>query len=268
MKNKFLLSLLTLLIVNCSAFANVIKFVQVTDAHYTNNNEYRQEALDKAVQSINKEDGISFVIFTGDNIDSPKPEYLADFVKSVNKLKVPYYLVIGNHDVYKNGGLSKKTYLEIVRDNHFGYPVRKPSYVFKKNGFVFVVVDGAKEFIPGSNGYYKADTLTWLDKTLKKYKNSPVIIFQHFPLVEPKVNRSHEVYQKQEYLELLDRHDNVVSVVSGHFHVNGENMRNGVYHISTPTLLNEPNYYKVISVSTTKDFAPMVYTELKEVGQK
>lgn len=265
MKKNIALTFLTLLILQSSVFASVIKFVQVADAHFRTKDEFRKEVLKETVKSINNEKDISFVVFTGDNIDSPKVQYLPEFVKIVNKLNVPYYIVIGNHDVFKNNGMSKENYLDIVKDNNMFYKYKKPNYVFKKNGFVFIVVDGAKEVIPDSIGYYKKDTLDWLEKQLKKYKRSPVIILQHFPLVTVKDIKSHEVYLKEKYLELLDKHDNVICVIAGHLHTNGEKMRNGVYHITSPTLLNQPYSYKVISITTTRGFSPMIYTELKEV---
>lgn len=268
MKKNIILSILAVILLQCAVFADAIKFAQVTDAHFKTNDEYRAEVLEKTVKSINKEKGISFVVFTGDNIDSPKPEYIAEFVKTVNKLNVPYYIVIGNHDVFKNSGLSKTHYLEIIRDNNFLYRYNKPNYVFKKNNFVFIVVDGAKEIIPGSNGYYREDTLKWLDKQLTKNKNKKVIIFQHFPLVSTKNLKTHEVYQKEKYLELIDKHDNLISVIAGHLHSNDEIMRNGVYHITSPTLLSETPVYKIINITTTKGFSPMIYTELRETDME
>lgn len=265
MIKKLFLTLVSIILLQGFACANTIKFVQITDSHYVSDNNYRTETLQNAVQNINNEKDISFVIFTGDNIDSPKEEYIPNFVKTINKLKVPYYLVIGNHDVFKNNGLSKKHYLEIVKENNYFYKYKNPNYVFKKNGFVFIVVDGAKEVIPGTNGYYKDNTLKWLDKQLSKHKNSPVVIFQHFPVVTVKEVASHSVYKKENYLDIIDKHDNVVSVIAGHLHSNGEIMRNGVYHITTPSLIGEPPVYKIITVVTTKDFSPMIYTELKEV---
>lgn len=264
MKKNIILTILAILLLQNAVFADIIKFVQVTDTHFKSNDEYRAEVLRKTVNDINKEKDISFVVFTGDNIDSPRSEYLPGFVKIINKLNVPYYIVIGNHDVFKNNGLSKAAYLEIIRDNNCFYRNKKTNYVFKKEGFVFIVVDGAKEIIPGSTGYYKADTLKWLDKQLTKHKNEKVIIFQHFPLVTAKEIKSHEVYQKEKYLELLDKHNNILSVIAGHLHSNNEVMRNGVYHITSPTLLSETPVYKIITITTTKGFSPMIYTELKE----
>ncbi len=266
MKKKFFLSLLLFLLIQCAVFANTIKFAQISDAHFVKNDKYRTEVLEQAVKDINDESDIDFTIFTGDNLDAPHAEYLPDFIKIANRLNKPYYIVIGNHDVFRNNGLSKEQYLEIVRDNNTFYRYKKPNYVFKKNGFVFIVVDGAKEIIPGSNGYYKKETLDWLEKQLQKYDDKPVVIFQHFPLVADKEIKSHSVFQKEEYINLLDSHDNVISVIGGHLHINSEIMRNGVYHITTPTLLHNPPIYKIITITTTKGFSPMIYTELKEVN--
>lgn len=265
MKKGIILTFILLLLIQNPIFAAAIKFVQVADAHFKTDDPYRAEVLKSAVRDINNEKGISFVVFSGDNIDSPKAGYLPEFVKIVNKLKVPYYIVIGNHDVFKNNGLSKIHYLEIVKDNNIFYMHKNPNYVFKKNGFVFIVVDGAKEVIPGTIGYYKEDTLNWLEKQLNKYEQDPVIILQHFPLVVSKEIPSHSVYKKERYIDLIDKHDNIISVITGHLHTNDELMRNGVYHISSPTLLSETPVYKIINVTTTKGFSPMIYTELREV---
>ena len=264
LKNIFL-TLFTIFVLQGAVAADVIKFVQVADVHYRTPESYSAQVLEQTVKQINNEKDISFVVFTGDNIDSPNPSFLPGFVKAANKLNVPYYIVIGNHDVYRNNGLSKKQYFEIVRSHNWFYRYTTPNYTFRKKGFVFIVADGAKEIIPGAVGYYKQDTLDWLDKQLKRYKRNNVIILQHFPLIASKISSTHEVYEKEKYLEMLDKHDNVVTIIAGHLHYNSEIMRNGVYHIITPTLLNNPPVYKVISVSTTKGFSPMVYTELKEV---
>ncbi len=268
---RFLINLFAFLLMvssaNC-AFANDIKFVQIADAHYASDNEYTQKVLEETVKKINEQKDISFVIFTGDNINRPKRENLVNFTRIANKLETPYYVVFGDHDVYKNGGMSKVDYLKIIKDNNFGFKQKTANYVIKKRGFVFLIVDGAKEVIPGAIGYYKESTLKWVDTQLTKYKKRPVVIVQHFPLVEPKERKSHRVHEPEKYFEILNKHKNVIAIVSGHYHTNGETMQNGVYHISTPSLLMSPNYYKVIDIVTTPKFSPMIYTELKPVEVK
>ena len=250
------------------ANAGEIRFVQVSDAHFTKGNEYSQRVLESAVKDINKLDNISFVIFSGDNINDPKPEDVAAFTRIANKLDVPYYIILGNHDVFKSNGLSKERYFEIVRENNILIKYKTPNYVFKKGEFVFIVVDGAKEVIPGTTGYFKANTLEWLDKQLTKYAKKPVIICQHFPLIEPKPSTSHGTYRSEEYLELLKKHSNVIALISGHFHMNSEKMQDGIYHINSPSLLALPNQYKIIDVVTTKGFSPMSYTQRRELYVK
>ena len=69
-------------------------------------------------------------------------------------------------------------------------------------------------------------------------------------------------------MKVLAKHQNVLAVVSGHFHVNAETMENGVYHISSPSLLTLPQAYKIIDIVTTKEFSPIIYTQLREFDIK
>ncbi len=265
---KIIIILSLLLGITIKAYAGEIKFVQVSDTHYASDNEYSKRVLETAISDINKLDNVSFVIFTGDNISDPKPDYLVEFIQIANKLNVPYYLVIGNHDVFKSNGLSKERYFEIVKENNIFYKFKTPNYVLKKGEFVFIIVDGAKEVIPGTTGYFKENTLKWLDKQLTKYAKKQVIICQHFPLLDPKPSKSHNTYRAEEYLELLKKHSNVIAVISGHFHMNSEKMQDGIYHINSPSLLALPNQYKIIDIVTTKGFSPMIYTQLRELDVK
>ena len=256
-------------IFSCKVLAENIKFIQVTDTHLSKTSKYSQNVLKSIVKDINKQENISFVVFTGDNIDSPSLENLETFTKIIKNLKYPYYIVIGNHDVYKNQGLSKKVYYEVIRKHNFFYSQRTPNYKFEKNGFVFFIIDGAKEVIPGPAGYYRENTLAWLDKELTKNKDKKAIILQHFPVEYPEVTGaryvSHQTYKVEEYRTMLAKHDNVLAILSGHFHKNTEKMVDGVYHISSPALMNIPHPYKIIDIVTTKEFPPIIYTQLKEV---
>lgn len=226
--------------------------------------------MQKTVEDINKLKNVSFVVFTGDNLNNPQPEDLDDFVKIINKLKIPYYIVLGNHDVCKSKDISKDQYNEIVRDNNLFWFHKKWNYTFKKNGYVFIVVDGSKEVIPGPVGYYRTDTLEWLNDQLNKHSKKSVIIFQHDPILDaPEFGSSrlktHRTYQPEKYFEVLKYHDNVLAIISGHFHVNSEIMKDGIYHITSPSLLSNPPVYKIIDIVSKDGFSPIIYTQLKQV---
>lgn len=269
---KKLLSFLGLLIclISCQAksFANNIKFVQIADAHVSAESEFSQRVLKEAIDDINKQSSIAFVVFTGDNIGNPNIENLRCFKSIIKGLKVPYYIVLGNHDVYKQKHLSKVQYFDILNERNPFRLQRSANYKFSKNGFVFLTVDGAKEVIPGSIGYYRKDTLTWVDKTLSKNKKKTVIIFQHFPVEYPQAAenklKTHKTYKVEEYKKILSKHNNVLAILSGHFHTNDEAMNDGIYHISSPSLITVPYSYKIIDIVTTKGFSPIIYTQLRE----
>ena len=251
--------------------ARTVKFVQITDSHFSTAGaessqrevEYSKSVLEKTVKDINSLKGVDFVAFTGDNIDTANPEDLKLFLGIANRLKVPYYVVIGNHEVFKSQKFDKKEYMKIVCKYSKACRAKSANYVFEKNGIVFVVVDGAKEVIPGPSGYYKKDTLKWLDKKLTKYKNRTVVILQHFPIVEPYRNRTHTTYNISDYEAVLKKHDNVIAIFSGHYHANAEVKKDGIYHVSTPALIESPYNYKIVEIDVKNKKDCQIYTQLR-----
>ncbi len=253
------------------ALCKEIKFIQITDSHFsTTSAEYTQREVEKSksvlertIDDINSISNVDFVAFTGDNIDTANSTSLRQFISIANKLKVPYYIVIGNHEVFKSQKLDKKEYMRIVSKYSKNCRTRNANYTFEKGGLVFVVVDGAKEVIPGPAGYYKKDTLKWLDKTLKKYDNRKVVILQHFPVVEPYYNRTHTTYNVKDYQDILNNHKNVIAIFSGHYHANAEKTVDGVYHASAPALVEPPHNYKIIEIKNDGKKDYQIYTQLR-----
>ena len=265
MFKKIITLLIIMLGITLTANAGEIKFAQVTDSHFTVKSQYTADVLKATVKDLNAQPNLAFVVFTGDNIDSSNEENLEGFMKIVKKLNMPYYIIVGNHDVFKGNGVSKQRYYEIIKKHNWLYHPAKPNFVFKKGEFTFIAVDGSKETIPGTGGYYRPKTLDWLAKQLTKNKKKKVIILQHFPVLPPTESKTHRVYQVENYFEVLNRHDNVIAILSGHYHLNKEKMENGVYHINSPALIAVTNPYKIIDIVTTKGFSPMIYTQIKEV---
>lgn len=90
-----------------------------------------------------------------------------------------------------------------------------------------------------------------------------MIIFQHFPIEAPYYNRTHSTYNVEAYQEVLKKHHNVLAIISGHYHANGEKMVDGIYHISTPAHVESPHNFKIIEIETGKK--PVIYTQLRHV---
>lgn len=225
-------------------YAKSVKFIQVTDVHLSQDNA---KSLEDFVNDINsKYTDLDFVVFTGDNIDKANEKDLVLFLNTIKKLNFKPYVLPGNHDLYRKEDLTSENYMSIVRKKLGIYHSSKPNYVFKKGDIVFITMNGVKEVIPGPNGYYRQKELDWLDKTLTKYKNNKVVIFQHFLILDTET-KNHNLYKKNDYLNILKRHNNVISIISGHYHKNREEFCDNIYNVVTKNFSNN-TYYKLIEI--------------------
>ena len=240
------------------AFAKSVNFAVISDVHYNDGSAKGEKAdavkiLKGTVQRMNEEKP-DFVVFLGDNIDRSKAPLLKGFLRTISPIKSPYYIVVGNHDSYKYSGLNREEFAKIVSSNNPNQRKYTSNYVFHPSSDIAaVIVDSVSPGMFGPHGYFSQDTLSWLDKTLKKYKNKKVIIFQHVPAVEPVENERANILNEREYHDVLSRHNNVLMIVSGHYHFAGIKYdEKGVYHFSVPALYLSPYYYGVMKIDYDK----------------
>ena len=253
---KLALLISSFILFSSSVMAKDMRFAQVTDVRYSANSD--NAALLKVIEDINKQNEIEFVVFTGDNINHPNKDDLKAFLKELKNLNCPYYIVLGDRDVNKRKELSKNEYAQFV--HKYGKQKQKtPNYTFEKNKVVFMIADGSKDVIPSTIGYYKDDVLEWVDANLDLNKNKPVIILQHFPLIPPAEKENYYTYHPETYLETLNKHRNVLAVISGHFGVNREVNQNGITHISTAPV----PYYRIIDVLNIDSSQPSIWAQVK-----
>lgn len=242
---KMLLTTMIFLVVNQAGFCKDFRFVQVSDLHYKNDST-SVENFDKIINNINETKHVEFVVFTGDNTANANKETYINFLTQANNLKAPYYVVVGNHDVAKTSGFSKADFVNVVRKYNKNQKAKKTNFVFKKGDYVFIALDGAREMIPSFGGYYRDNTLAWLDKKLKKYSDKKVIIFQHFPM---KITMSEkDTYKNDRYEAILAKHSNVKGIFAGHFHSNEEYTKNGIFYSITGQAFGYDGGYKVVDV--------------------
>lgn len=99
------------------------KVAFLTDTHYFH------DELNDAINTINKDDEIAFVVFCGDMSDQGMQKEYTMFYEQATKLNKPVLTVIGNHDYLAN---AKDIYGKM-----FG-PV---NYTFDYHGFRFIFFD-------------------------------------------------------------------------------------------------------------------------------
>lgn len=256
MKNKFLGVLLTFFVLTASVLAEDLRFVQVDGLCYSS-----EQALDKIITEVNRLKNVSFVVFSGNNISKPNRSDLEAFLKQAKGFKAPVYIILGQKDVNKQKNLGKADYMKIVsKHNHTHKKITSPNYVFEKKGVVFIVLDGSKEVIPTSMGYYKPEVVKWLDEQLTLNKDKNVVILQHYPIIPPCEKEMKYTAKPENYLKVLAKHNNVKAVVAGHFGVNKEMDYNGVKHISTA----DAPVYRVIDILDCETKKPEFWSIIKE----
>ncbi len=245
---------------NCCE-AKSVKFVQVTDVMYGKNNA--NEILEKAVKDINEMKDIDFVVFTGDNTAGANLDYLQGFVKTVQKLNKPFYMVVGDRDVAKSKHLEKEVYVKKLHKLLGRKSPETLNYTFKKGNVTFIVVDGAKDFITMPNGYFNSTTLEWLENQIKLNKDNKIVLLQHFPVANKTNNDLLYTANAVQYLKLINQYDNIISVVAGHFNKNDEVSLNGIYYVVTPSL--QQNCYKIIEID--EDNGYQIFTSLVKMDE-
>lgn len=240
---KFLLLFFVLVCAQCSVFAKSFEFAIISDTHLVPSNHpsvftKSEKNIIFAVESVNKNKDIDFVVFLGDCIDKSRMDSLTSFMNIVQHLNKPYYIVLGNHDSYSAGGVAKEDFIKFVHMYNKRQDAKETSFYFKGAPNAYgLILDGSSWVVPGKHGRYLPEMLKETEKFLRFKKNSLVMIFQHFPIIPPNENVSHYTLDVEPYAAMLARHDNVILIASGHFHYKNLIVDdNGVYHISAPAL--------------------------------
>ena len=258
MKRFLITTLLSFIILSSSQVeAKNLQFAQISDMRLSliAQDEIEEGTLTpgdyllQAIKEINENKEIKFVIFSGDSIDKPDKKAFSKFLTIADKLNKPYYIVIGEKEVLRREDFDKKKLMRSYKRHNLSMIFKRPNYVMKPNKeFAFIFVDGTNEVIPTTSGYFNPKTLAWLDKQLEKYKNKKVVIVQHYPIIPPSGKIMHKTVEPEKYFQVINAHENVIAILSGHFHVDSTIYKKGVYHISAPAFKGESHEYKVINI--------------------
>ncbi len=245
---KFLKILLFFVFLNQFALCRELNFIHISDVSL---NQENAPYLKRTIKEINSLKNIDFVVFGGNNLQNPSFDNLEIFLYLLKRLHKKTYVLLGSSDVSSSAGINKEYYLKRVNKVKRFHP-KNPYYTFCKKGYLFIVMDGSKQYFRSSNGYYSKDELLFLDKTLEKNKNKSVVILQHFPLLETS-SKWMETSKTENYLEILKKYNNVKLIVSGHYGENIEVEKDGIQHFVTEAY-SKNHAYKIIKLDLEDDF--------------
>jgi len=156
------------------------------------------------------------------------------YEEAVRRMGVPFFQVIGNHDLDFDGATDEATTRTF--SEHFG----PRYYSFDRGDVHYVVLDDVLYHGAGYIGYLGYDQLRWLENDLALVESgSPVILVTHIPVVgtrhiregERSPSTSGSITNREVLYRLLEDFD--AHVVVGHTHENDHNYSNGVHeHVS------------------------------------
>ncbi|MBA2746038.1 MAG: PQQ-binding-like beta-propeller repeat protein [Flavisolibacter sp.] len=181
---------------------NPFRFAFISDTHIGSPNGTAEEDLTRTVNDINNLEGVAFVVITGDITELGTPAELRLAKKILDALKIPYYIIPGNHDTgwSESGGLDFTTIFGTDKF-HFNY-----------NGIHFIGCPSGP-YVRMSDGHVPRDAMNWMQQELSQLKNNePVIFLNHYPL-DPGLDNWYEV------IDML-KQKNTLLALCGHGHNN------------------------------------------------
>ncbi|MHC4432846.1 MAG: LamG-like jellyroll fold domain-containing protein [Planctomycetota bacterium] len=207
--------------------------------------------LAEAVEHLNAERPV-FTIQLGDLIDGRgmpgSQEDLNTVLGVFNRLEMPTYHAVGNHDLTVDRGA---LYVSLGLERSY-YDFTVPS----AEGWHFIVTDGTD----AGYGVMSAEQTDWFGATLEAAAAAGeyVICFNHFALLQ-EAAPSHRMAAPEPILDALDEAGNVVAWIAGHDHQGGYALRNGVHHVTVCGMVEAPvdNAYALMELHSDR---------LREVG--
>ena len=230
-----------------------LRFVQINDLHVQAPNaavRTYEKANEKArwvIEEINRKPRPDFVLGIGDLVHGERldqlPKDLAVFQEIIKPLQVPFYPGLGNHEVIQQEGspVHERAYREVFGDN-------RVNYTYAAGGLRFIMLNNSGACVVNAEIVRKRNA--WLREILKEFADQPKILGCHIPLIPVREEavltksfgfRSYMAHDA-ELLALVDQHaESMVAVLSGHLHLTGVAVRNGVHHISIAGTASYPS---------------------------
>ena len=237
-----------LLIVQVSLFAaDPFRFALFTDLHISVLKPQNAEDLKFAIDEVNANPQLSFVLIAGDDTDLGDTTSLKIAKQLLDKLKVPYYITTGNHDTGQ-GKIGSVNFVHVFGTDKF-------SFTF--NGYQFIGFPSGPVKL-NAKGHITIEDLEFVKAKLNILKtNESAFIITHYPLLEGDLDN------RLDLINLMQKYD-IKAVLNGHYHRNAIFNYDGIMGIvnrSTQRAKQLQGGYSIYYVSDS------LYVSEKNIGQ-
>jgi len=158
------------------------------------------DQTDEFVKKVNQNPAIDLVIHVGDMADFGLPKQYTWGNSYLLKLKIPYFVLVGNHDLVGNG---LTAYTEMFGALNF-------SFIYDSLKFIFINTNGLEFKFNG-----EVPDIQWLDAQLRPNADfSKAVVIFHVPPMD----RDFDTSLKGAFQKSLAQNNNVLFTVHGHLH--------------------------------------------------
>jgi Icc protein len=214
-----------------------LTFVHITDTHLGPSPDYEfygyqpARALHQLVDLINSfPTQPDFVLHTGDVVHDRSADSYAIAQSILGDLRVPLYVVSGNHD---DRALLRKFFGAPMHPVHSDDPGAPLDYVFEIEGERFVVLDGKHPDVRDPLGKLRESQLDWL-RSETGADGPPLTVLLHYPpfaMNSPWLNDNMPLVNGDDlHAALLPARDRLRGVFFGHLHRSCQIMRDGILY--------------------------------------
>ncbi|MSO76112.1 MAG: phosphodiesterase [Alphaproteobacteria bacterium] len=193
-----------------------MKFIQITDSHLIEPGArlYGLDPLARlqaCVADVNaRHADAAFCIVTGDITHRGTPEAFRAFGDAIGALRMPWRLMLGNHDDRDN--FRQAFPGQVVDENGF------VQSVFDRDGFRCILLDSHDKGFP--HGRLCEARRGWLAARLAEAGHMPILLFLHHPPMPVGIKRMDQsaLQEPEKFAALLAPYDNIRHMFFGHLH--------------------------------------------------
>lgn len=226
------------------------------------------DLLRSAVNEFNKISDLEFVVLCGDITLDAEPWNLEIIKTVMDELRMPYYIILGNHDLSPvpkprkfpgpppARGVTRAEFVWAFQ----GHGYRGPEYWWSLDPIPGLHLIGLDTNVPGSwGGHVVAKQLQWLEQDLKDNSKKLTIVVSHHNWVawhkdeetaEWKEYNKFQVDNAKEVRKVFEKYPQVSFVLTGHRHIGLRNNKvNDVYYFVNPAVCSYPMRYTVYTLT-------------------
>lgn len=222
---------------------------------------FHDESVPDVIETVRALGGRHTFGIAGGDIMFDDLSLYPEYERAVQRMGIPFFQVVGNHDLDFDGAYDEATTETFSR--HFG----PRYYSFDRGAVHYVVMDDVFWHGTGYIGYLQQDQLLWLANDLADVEpGAPVVVCLHIPLLGTRHTREGQerpgtggsINNREALYRLLEPYR--AHVLSGHTHENDHNRQGGVHEHVSGTVCGAwwsghicadgtPNGYSVYEVS-------------------